>query len=395
MFKKLLLTLSALTLLMAGAAFAGDTNWNFYGVGHVSLNMLNNGNDSQLGVTSNTSRFGFKGSTPMNEDFTAFWQFESLVDFAGNRASTSIGERNTFVGMKHATAGKFVFGRHDTPLKALGRKVEFFPERLGDFRSMTLGWDDRLSEFVAWVSPDWDGFSIFAAYMFDQGDIADMSDDDYEAKTAMSAMASYTAEQFMFGAAYEAHSSGFGDDDYFTGEFDDDGNPEFELADSFADAPSALRFVAKYMGENLDIGGMFQSAKDPKWVLNEDDDVVQYDWASTVMGVGACFKVNPQWNVKGAMYMTNVDTDAEDVDGTDVDESDTSVTMLSFGVERVFTENALIYLQYGSISSGDVYAIDLAGSQAGFGTGGVEGSVDDSGEWQDPMGFSVGAVLNW
>ncbi len=380
MFKKMLFTLSVLTLLMAGAANAGDTDWNFYGVGHVSLNLLNNGNDGQLGITSNTSRFGFKGSTPMNEDFTAFWQFESLVDFAGNRASTSIGERNTFVGMKHATAGKFVFGRHDTPFKTLGRKVEMFPERLGDFRSMTLGWDDRLSELAAWVSPDWDGFSVFAAYMFDQGDIDDMSDEEYEAMTAMSAMASYTTEQFMIGAAFEKHSTGFAD--YAGGEY--------------ADAPSAFRVAAKYMGEQFEVGGLFQSAKSPEWFVNEDDEFEQYDWASTVMGVGAKFMVNPQWNIKGAMFMTNLDTDAEDLDAApDFDESDTSVTMLAFGVERVFTENAMIYLQYGSISSGDVYGLDLAGSQAGFGTGGVSGSYDDGGEWQDPMGFSVGTVLNW
>lgn len=376
MFKKLLLTLSALTILMAGSAFAGDANWSFYGVGHVSLNMLNNGNDSQLGVTSNTSRFGFKGSTPMNEDFTAFWQFESLVDFAGNRANTAIGERNTFVGMKHATAGKFVFGRHDTPFKTLGRKVEFFPERLGDNRGMTMGWDNRLSELFAWVSPDWDGFSIFAAYMFDQGDIDDMEDEDYEAMTTLSAMASYTTEQFMIGAAYEALSTGFAD-------FDGD--------EGYADAPSGLRFAAKYMGEQFDVGGLFQSTKSPEWFGGE-----QYDWAATVMGVGACFKVNPQWNVKAAMYMSNYDTDAEDDTETDeIDESDTKATLLAFGVERVFTENALVYFQYGSVSNGDMAGFDLAGGQAGFGTGGVSGSFDDSGEWQDPMGFSVGAVVTW
>jgi predicted porin len=94
LFKKMLLTLSVLTLLTAGAAFAGDANWNFYGVAHASLNSLSNGEDSQLGLTSNTSRFGFKGTTPMNEDFTAFWQFESLLDIEGNDGNgTEIGTR--------------------------------------------------------------------------------------------------------------------------------------------------------------------------------------------------------------------------------------------------------------------------------------------------------------
>ena len=388
MFKKMLLTLSALTLLMAGAAYAGDANWSFYGVGHVSLNMLNNGNDSQLGVTSNTSRFGFKGTAPMNEDFTAFWQFESLVDFAGNRESTDIGTRNTFVGVKHATAGKFVFGRHDTPFKALGRKVEFFPERLGDFRSVTHGWDNRLSELFAWVSPDWDGFSIFAAYMFDQGDHYDMDDEDYEAMTTMSAMASYSTEKFMLGAAYEALSSGFGEYD-----------PE---TDSVGDGDKAMRFVGKYMAPKFELGGLYQSMT---YEYSDYIDKALQEWNSSVMGIGGVYHVNPQWNVKAAMYIFNDNTDAEDDTETDdVDESDTTATMLAFGVERIFTENVLVYLQYGSMSNGealadswdgDGYGVALAGNQAGFGTGGTYGTWDDSDEFQDPSGFSVGAVVNW
>ena len=189
MFKKLLLTLSVLTLVLAGAAFAGDANWTFYGVAHASLNSLNDGTDSQLGLTSNTSRFGFRGTAPMNDDFTAFWQFETLLDQVGNTGSdgTSIGTRNTFVGMKHATAGKILFGRHDTPFKVLGRKVEMFPDQLGDFRDMTDYWDERGTELAAWMSPEWDGFSIFAAYQFDQ--VNGLAEDkaSWEARTAMSA----------------------------------------------------------------------------------------------------------------------------------------------------------------------------------------------------------------
>jgi len=94
LFKKLLLTLSV--LMLAGGAFAADSDWSFYGVAHSSINVLNNGEDSQLGLTSNTSRFGFKGTAPLNEDFTAFWQFESLVDFAGNT-----GEEGTVIGTRN------------------------------------------------------------------------------------------------------------------------------------------------------------------------------------------------------------------------------------------------------------------------------------------------------
>ncbi len=383
MFKKLLITLSV--LLMAGAAFAGDADWSFYGVAHASLNMLNNGNDSQLGLSSNTSRFGFKGTAPMNEEFTAFWQFESLLDVAGNGDGTVIGTRNTFVGMKHETAGKLVFGRHDTPFKTLGRKVEVFPDQIGDFRATTMGWDNRLGEIIAYVSPDWDGFSIFAAYQFDQGDIMDKADDNYEALTAMSAMAAYQTEQFMIGAAYEAASSGYGDTD-------EDGN--------YSDGPKAFRLAAKYFGEKFDIGAMYQSATNQYY-----DGTGFADDTYTDMGVGACFKVSPKWNVKGQYYMANIWTDAEDdAETTDIDEGDWKAGQLTFGVERVFTENVLCYLQYSMISNGegnvdgsdfyDDYTLHVGGGQSGFGDS-TSGSYDNSGKWQDPSGFSVGTVITW
>jgi len=372
LFKKMLLTLSVLTLLMGGVGNAADADWTFYGAGHVSINSLNNGEDSQLGLTSNTSRFGFKGTAPINDDFSAFWQFESVLDMAGNEGSdgTVIGTRNTYVGFKHATAGKFMFGRHDMPFKTLGRKVEMFPDQLGDFRAMTQHWDNRLTEIAAWVSPDWDGFSIFAAYQFDQ---AAMGAD--EAETAMSVMGSYATEQFMLGAAYEAQSSGHGDTD---GE------------GTYGDGPMAIRVVGKYMGEQFEVGALYQSATEQYW-----DGAAFTDWSYTTMGAGVNFHANDKWNVKGSYFMANEWTDAEDdVATTDLDESDVTAAMLALGVEHVFTKNVLAYVQYGTIINGDDTNLALAGSQSGFGKE-VYGTYDNTDKLQDPSGFSVGTVITW
>ena len=377
MFKKMLLTLSALTLLMAGAAYAGDANWTFYGVGHVSINSLNDGTDSQLGVTSNTSRFGFKGTADVTTDLTAFWQFESEVDMTSHDYDGgTIGTRNTYVGFKHATAGKFMVGRHDTPFKALGRKAETFPDQLGDFRALTMGTDLRLGEIAAWISPDWDGFSVFAAYQFDQGDFGDT-----EKLTAMSASAAYTTEQFMIGGAYEALSKGYA--------YASDGE-----TDVWGNGPNRFRFVGKYTGTQVDLAAMYQMNTDQYY---DFDTSVWTDHKSSVMNVGATFKMNDKWNLKGQATMANYDTDAtDDAATTTVDESDTKCTVMTFGVERVFTQNVLAYAQFSTMSSGD-YADDefmLGGGQSGFG-GGTWGTYDNADKWQDPSGISVGAVVNW
>jgi predicted porin len=375
LFKKMLLTLSALTLLMAGAANAGDANWTFYGVGHVSLNSLNNGNDSQLGLTSNTSRFGFKGTADVSTDLTAFWQFESFVDMmSDDYDGGTIGTRNTFVGFKHATAGKFMVGRHDTPFKALGRKVEMFPDQMGDFRAMTMGWDNRLGEIAAWVSPDWDGFNVFAAYQFDQGDPGDE-----EKMTAMSASAAYATEQFMIGGAYEGASAGWN-------------SPA--PGGTYGDGPKSFRLVGKYMGSQFDVAALYQTNTVQDWDYNTEDDVIWVDEKSSVMGVGASFKMNDKWNLKGQMTIANWNTDAvDDTETTDIDESDTKSTLMTFGIERVFTQNVLAYAQFSMMSDGDNSSFDIGGGQSGFGDS--VGGTWDGDTWQDPSGISVGTVVTW
>ncbi len=367
---KMLLAATILTLAMAGVAVAGDAEWTFYGVAHASINSLSNGSNHQLGLTSNTSRFGLKGTSKVNNDFTAFWQVESKLDQAGNTGSdgTMVGTRNTFVGVQNESAGKFIVGRHDTPFKALGRKVEMFPDQMGDFRSLTMGWDERQGEIAAWVSPDWDGFSIFAAYQFD----LNSADATYDA-TSFSAMGTYTNEHLMIGAAYQGFSRGYGD--YYYGE----------------GGPTAKRLVGKYTAKQFELAGLYQTTS-------------EYQNRS-LYGLSGNYHVNGQWNLKGAMFIYNDDTDARDYetsDGWKIDEGDTRATMIVVGVERVFSENVLVYAQAASVNNHDglidsegEYA-SLGGHDSGFGTS-VSGTWSYGGYdgWQDPAGFSVGTVISW
>jgi predicted porin len=411
LFKKTFITLSILALALTGAAFAEDSDWNFYGVAHASINSLNNGSDNQVGVTSNTSRFGFRGTKPLNDAFTAFWQFESTLDLTGSVKKTqtlththtnsgrpvainpaevtvthegvTLATRNTFVGVKHEDAGSLLVGRHDTPFKALGRKVEVFSDQLGDHRAMTQGWDRRLTEVVAWKSPDWSGFGVFAAYQFDQADLGAV-----EPKTAFSGMVSYATEQFMVGAAYEAFSSAYG--------VTLDSNPT-----EYSDGPAAMRLAGKYMAEQFDVCALFQSVTTKVKSGNEFADET-----SMLVGGGATFHANEKWDIKGAFYMLNTNTDAEDVTTTrTVDESDTQATMLALGVERIFSKNVAVYAQFASVSNGDATNIALAGSDSGFG-GGISGAAiaateygddDDliAGTYDNPVGISVGTVVSW
>jgi len=401
LFKKMLFTLSVLTLLMAGAANAGDTTWNFYGVAHSSLNMLNNGETSQLGLSSNTSRFGFKGSAPMNEDLTAFWQFESKVDFAGSTANTSIGDRNTFVGMKHKTAGKIVFGRHDTPFKTLGRKVEFFADQLGDARTLTnrgplasmpifdgevegvdvgwdmpeTSWDNRLGELVAWISPDFNGFNLFLAYQFDQGNKLNTTGDNYDGVNAFSGSATYAKDELMFGAAIEM----LGNDTRAS--YIDRGTA------LFGDKASAMRFVGKYSTETVEFAGLYQIAQGQAYAYIDDLEEFS-DVKATTMGVAAKFHAAPNWAIKGAYFMQD--------EFTDFDEDGLKPSLMALGIDRTFSENVMIYAQWASVSNDIISDVTIGGAN-GFGSSvdGYGAQPGDENMYQNPSGFSVGTVVTW
>lgn len=374
MFKKLLTTTLVLAVLIAaGSAFAGDMDWKFYGKLHSSINMLSNGENSQLGLTSNTSRFGFKGSSAMNADYDLIWQFESVLNIAQN-SGTSLGTRNTFVGIANEKLGRIQMGIHDSPFKTLGRKATFFQDEIGDFRQMTFGTDSRYDDLLMWISPDWTGFSMFLAYQFDQnsGKLNPYvgTDATFDAETKFSGMASYAKDEFMLGAAMEMWSKGYAATEPGTGG-----------TTLYGDNPMAMRFVGKYMGDQFGVTGLFQTIK----AQYSDLDKAFVDMKAQTLGFEAMFKANEQWNIKGAYYMADPDTDADNDD----------YGLLAFGVERVFTKNVMWYAQFATLSYGDAADNwELGGPSNGFGSS-VAGFENADGTFSNPTGFSIGTAVTW
>ncbi|MCP4572528.1 MAG: porin [bacterium] len=393
--KNLLITL--MVMLIASAAFAGGDgmNWKFYGRLHTSIDYMSDGGDEKsFTMSSNTSRFGFKGGTELNENLGLIWQFENSFNSANGTGTIS--NRNTYVGLK-GEFGQFRFGRHDTPFKTLGRKVDFFKDELGDFRSMTMGWDRRETDLIAWISPNWDGFGIFAAFQMDQADLAD------DAMTAYSAMAHYKKDEFFFGAAIEgmseAHAAANPD-------------PTLDPDDGavYGDAPMGIRVAAKYSAEQFAISALFQTLTNwtGMWVDPGGGDDWTYEGLdATSMGVGAVFHANETTDIKASYFMMNHDTDAEDVDGTDEDESDTVASQFALGIDKKMAKNVTFYVQVVMVMNGDWTGSGLGGPvdedalpniERAYGNGHgtwMGPGIDDDGNAENPMGFSLGTKINF
>ena len=152
----------------SGAAFAATSNVDVYGsitqeVSKVDATAsfgLFSANAKIVSVGDaayNGSKLGLKGSEDLGGGMSAIWQIESAIS---TEAASTIGGRNTFVGLKGGF-GTVLVGRHDTPEKLSTGANDFFADTSADFNSMII--DTRENDVVAYITPDFNGFHAAVA----------------------------------------------------------------------------------------------------------------------------------------------------------------------------------------------------------------------------------------
>jgi predicted porin len=166
--KKSLIAL-AVAGLVSAPAFAATSNVDVYGILNVAIQDTDVSN-SDIQVTDNFSRIGFKGSEDLGGGLKAVWQIETGLGGGSDGMGTSaVGTRNTFVGLAGGF-GTFVMGRHDTPYKMATGKYDVFGDTIGDYNLGRTGvrvientHDHRSPSAVAYISPSFSGLTIAAA----------------------------------------------------------------------------------------------------------------------------------------------------------------------------------------------------------------------------------------
>lgn len=176
---------------LSGAAFA-QSNVTIYGAMRASVDKISNavGNDTGWTVSDRASRIGFKGAEDLGGGLKAVWQWESnlnstqtgdlTTNYGPIQNATTVGQRNTFLGLSGGF-GTALIGTHDTPYKLAG-SADLFGDTAADaqcnatFADTTNttttnatciigrnGFDNRLSNVIAYISPTWSGFHFAAA----------------------------------------------------------------------------------------------------------------------------------------------------------------------------------------------------------------------------------------
>lgn len=172
--KKSLIAL-AVAGTFAAPAMAATSNVDVYGRLDVAIQDTN-ATGTEIQVTDNASRIGFKGSEDLGGGLKAIWQIESQLNATGNDGldgNGTIGGRNTFVGLAGGF-GTFVMGRHDTPYKLGTLSLDIFGDTIGDYNGrlayagttldpINSTHDARLGNAIAYISPTWSGFHFAAA----------------------------------------------------------------------------------------------------------------------------------------------------------------------------------------------------------------------------------------
>lgn len=232
MNKKLLSVAVAAAIAAPAAALADAV---LYGKAHVSMDYFKIG-DGFKGWTmsrgkrgkgnSRASRIGVKGSEELTGGLKGIYQIELGVPLAnesnyhladGDRddpfssgRGAGIKMRNSYVGLE-SKWGTLLFGRHDTPFKLSTGKLEMFNDTMADYEGTLHFHDVRADNTVAYMSPNWKGFSFAAAAVPGAASTVDGTQNDKsDGMEGYSVAAIYGNGPWHVSAAYEVLGSELG-----------------------------------------------------------------------------------------------------------------------------------------------------------------------------------------
>jgi len=231
--KKALLSVaiaSGLTCASYGYA-EGPIDGTIYGKINVSVVNADNGSTDTWKLNSNASRIGVNGKTQIADGLYAIYkaEFEIAVDDGDVKNGQTFTQRNIMGGIA-GNFGTLWAGHHDTPTKLIQDKIDLFNDLEGDIKNTFEG-ENRVSNIVAYTTPDMNGFSATVAMVPAEGSDVDQDGQaDNGLTDGMSYSVSYTKDNLYVAIA--------GDQD--------------------VDKQDLMRFVVQYQMDALQLGMMYQ-----------------------------------------------------------------------------------------------------------------------------------------
>ena len=318
------------TILTPVMAAAADVK--VYGRAHVSLDYLDDGADyNEVGLSSNSSRLGFKAEQKLENGMTVFGQIEQEINFASGSANNSgvdFATRDTFVGLK-GDFGQARVGRFDSPFKVARGPVNFFGDQVGDLRNVTRvseqRFDERNANTIEYKSPKFGGgFNVLGAMSLHEANSPDASKDGAKDKDKAYDLAlTYKEGAIDFATAYE----------HYEEEASKNERDGFRIAAAYKITPE-FNLGALYQYTTFNEQG---TAADLAAAEGSDLDKLISKQDTHVFGVAADYKFAPKTYLRGQVFHRDVDAD------------DANATLLALGVEHRLDKTVRVYANLATV----------------------------------------------
>jgi len=226
------------------------TDLSIYGQGHLSFDSVDDGYSSSLYTSSNSSRFGIKGSHDLGKDLSVIFQYETGVDLTaqgfndGNGPGQSSGQlftkgRPSFIGLK-GEFGTLLIG-HMPYLDQWANDYNLFADQVGDLGNLweASGIPGRSDNVVYFKSKNHSGFELSGTY------VPEESDDNTQSTLVKGA---YKANGLQVNVAYSTLGQGA----------------------TSPDNHQSLAFTTAYDFGDFTLGGGYQSETDIAGVIGQD-----------------------------------------------------------------------------------------------------------------------------
>lgn len=315
----------ALGVIASPELFAADeAALKVYGRAHASVDYVDNGDDSDFNVASNSSRIGVTGSTELADGIKGILQIETQINY--DNGNGSVASRDSFVGLEGGF-GRVRIGQIDTPLKQIRSAVDFFGDQLGDVRNLSRlngstgaliaghDFDARFKNGVYYNTPSTGGLVWNIHYTPEVNEATNLADDSAAASTSFV----YTTSNLYLSLAYE----------------------QWEATND----SNAVRFGARYVAGDWTFGGLAQQATLKN--IADEEKINTY-------GVGASVKVSPKVLLKGQVYAIDGDTD------------ETGATLVAIGADYILSKQLRILFAYAQTDNEDLARYRVTGG-GGYG----------------------------
>ena len=374
--------------LAIATAAAGDLD--IYGRVHMSVDHLDDRDESSQFLSSNGSRLGIRGSEYLGMGLTGIFQYEVATNPTNNRDGLFGANRTSYLGLQ-GDFGTILGGRIDDPLKTAIDQNQLFGDRLGDVQNLTnLGFvgadagdliagaeeldspagalnNTRHDNVLAYVTPDFEGFTGTFVYGPQQGT------DKGDRFVIEGRYDNQVGEGNLFvSLAYLQANEGLG---VATG-LDDEGD---EVDGKISEKHKVWQALASYsVADTWRVMALYQD-----YGSSDLYDELQGDAGSgddKVYGIGAGFHVAPQVELKA--HVMHYDSDLSDSDST----------MYAVGADYYWTDRTTLYGVYSIMNNDDAVGRDMStfARETDTGAEGTTVGADDN-QW----GLSVGIIHNF